>query len=119
MWRQLIVFLVAACAALRAPPSRPRALGRRVAGGGPRASPDLSRRATETEGEVFELLEDDDGDGAAAAAMMRGDDDDDDDDDTQQARVVSYMVLSLLPILALLPFFGSRDWLPADPSLYT
>lgn len=70
-------------------------------------------RATETEGEVFEILEDVEAEVSSVSSISAADDDDG-EDETQQARVVSYMVLSLLPILALLPFFGSRTWLPAD-----
>ena len=134
MARSLLLTLVAtayyAVDGLVAPsPTRPLGVGRSgLASGRPRrdgggAARGAALRATETEGEVFELL-DEDGDavgapGAMMDAAAAAADDDDGDDETQQARVVTYMVLSLLPILALLPFFGSRDFLPADPSLYS
>ena len=37
----------------------------------------------------------------------------------QQTRVLTYMGLSLLPIIGLVPFFAGRDFVPADPSLYS
>ena len=43
----------------------------------------------------------------------------DEDDPTQQTRVLTYMGLSLLPIIGLVPFFAGRDFVPADPSLYS
>ena len=43
----------------------------------------------------------------------------DEDDPTQQTRVLAYMGLSLLPIIGLVPFFAGRDFVPADPSLYS
>lgn len=41
------------------------------------------------------------------------------DDNVKKTRVLVYMGLSLLPILALIPFMSSRDFLPADPSVFT
>jgi hypothetical protein len=37
--------------------------------------------------------------------------------DAKQARVILYIVLSILPVLALIPFFLSREFLPADMTM--
>lgn len=95
---------LAAGTALVAPAARRR---------GPRRAP--VRAADETE--VFEAL--DEGDDAAAAPVAAADATPDKDDETQQTRVLTYMGISILPLLALVPFLGSRDFLPADPSLYS
>mgnify|MGYP004180448427 CR=1 FL=1 len=56
---------------------------------------------------------------AGAAPVAAADATPDKDDETQQTRVLTYMGISILPLLALVPFLGSRDFLPADPSLYS
>ena len=120
----ILVAAVACCDALVAVPARPSLSFRSVAAA---PAPAVARRATETEGEIFEVLESEEAaDDLAPAKQSRldflsssGGDDDDDDDETQQTRVFLYMGFSLLPIIALLPFLGSRDFIPADPSLYT
>ena len=61
----------------------------------------------------------DDADAAAAPAPANDDFTPDEDDPTQQPRVLTYMGLSLLPIIGLVPFFAGRDFVPADPSLYS
>lgn len=38
------------------------------------------------------------------------------DDEFKRIRVLVYMGISLLPILALAPFMASRDFLPVDPT---
>mmetsp|Transcript_23300 Transcript_23300/g.69783 ORF Transcript_23300/g.69783 Transcript_23300/m.69783 type:complete len:108 (-) Transcript_23300:28-351(-) len=73
------------------------------------------RAESETE-EILEIFEDA---AAAPAAAGAAADDEEDDDPGQQTRVLAYMGLSLLPILGLIPFFSGRDFVPADPSLYT
>ena len=75
-------------------------------------------RAADGDTEVFEALDDDD-DAAAAPAPATDDFAPDEDDPTQQTRVLAYMGLSLLPIIGLVPFFAGRDFVPADPSLYS
>ena len=75
-------------------------------------------RAADGDTEVFEALDDDD-DAAAAPAPATDDFTPDEDDPTQQTRVLAYMGLSLLPIIGLVPFFAGRDFVPADPSLYS
>ena len=74
-------------------------------------------RAADGDTEVFEALDDDDA--AAAPAPATDDFAPDEDDPTQQTRVLTYMGLSLLPIIGLVPFFAGRDFVPADPSLYS
>lgn len=37
-------------------------------------------------------------------------------DDFKRIRVLLYMGISLLPILALAPFMASRDFIPVDPA---
>ena len=109
----LLVLAAAACDALVAVP-RARAVV-----GAPRP---VGRTATETEGEIFEILEaadDDAGPASAAAPRDVGGAADDDDDESKRSRVLLYMGFSLLPILALVPFLGSRDFVPADPSLFS
>ena len=78
----------------------------------------LRPRAADGDTEVFEALDDDD-DAAAAPAPANDDFTPDEDDPTQQTRVLTYMGLSLLPIIGLVPFFAGRDFVPADPSLYS
>mmetsp|Transcript_26084 Transcript_26084/g.67631 ORF Transcript_26084/g.67631 Transcript_26084/m.67631 type:complete len:107 (-) Transcript_26084:38-358(-) len=76
-------------------------------------------RAADGDTEVFEALDDDDDDAAAAPAPATDEFTPDEDDPTQQTRVLAYMGLSLLPIIGLVPFFAGRDFVPADPSLYS
>ena len=75
-------------------------------------------RAADGDTEVFEALDDDD-DAAAPPAAVNDEFAPDEDDPTQQTRVLTYMGLSLLPIIGLVPFFAGRDFVPADPSLYS
>ena len=76
-------------------------------------------RAADGDTEVFEALDDDDDAAAAPAAVSDDEFTPDEDDPTQQTRVLAYMGLSLLPIIGLVPFFAGRDFVPADPSLYS
>ena len=77
-----------------------------------------SRVAVAADDDDFEALDDDD-DAAAPPAAINDDFTPDEDDPTQQTRVLTYMGLSLLPIIGLVPFFAGRDFVPADPSLYS
>ena len=38
------------------------------------------------------------------------------EDPQQQFRVLAYMGASLLPVIALIPFFSSRDFVPMNPA---
>ena len=65
-------------------------------------------RAADGDTEVFEALDDDD-DATAAPAPANDDFTPDEDDPTQQTRVLTYMGLSLLPIIGLVPVLrGAR-----------
>lgn len=43
----------------------------------------------------------------------------DDGDEFKRTRVLIYMGVSLLPILALIPFMSGRDFVPVDPSAFS
>ena len=105
MRKVVLLTALAASTALVAPTHRLRTLRR--------------PRAADGDTEVFEALDDDDDDAAAAPAPATDDFAPDEDDPTQQTRVLAYMGLSLLPIIGLVPFFAGRDFVPADPSLYS
>ncbi|KAJ8604904.1 hypothetical protein CTAYLR_004325 [Chrysophaeum taylorii] len=80
----------------------------------PRAG--LAARAEQQEdNEVFIPLADEEPNIASKKTLdAAAKNDDDDDDDFKRARVLVYMGVSLLPILALVPFMAGRDFVPAD-----
>ncbi|KAJ1447711.1 hypothetical protein M885DRAFT_624103 [Pelagophyceae sp. CCMP2097] len=87
----------------------------RVGGGAarPRA---VWRSVAENENEVLEILAPAAPPAGAAEAAA---DDEGEDDVFQKARVLTYMGISLLPIIALIPFMSQRDFAPLDPSQFT
>mmetsp|Transcript_35230 Transcript_35230/g.112657 ORF Transcript_35230/g.112657 Transcript_35230/m.112657 type:complete len:110 (+) Transcript_35230:62-391(+) len=87
------------------------------------APPSPLRRAVrrkESDGEIFEAFDEPPVEKAAVAASpAAATTPKDDSDEGKNARVLTYMGLSLLPILALIPFLLGRDFVPADPSQFT
>lgn len=81
----------------------------------PQGRPVLALRAAdENEVEIFVPLENAEQEVASTtpSAVSEG-------DEFKRLRVLTYMGVSLLPILALIPFMASRDFVPVDPSAYS
>mmetsp|Transcript_13652 Transcript_13652/g.20364 ORF Transcript_13652/g.20364 Transcript_13652/m.20364 type:complete len:112 (-) Transcript_13652:355-690(-) len=66
--------------------------------------------------EIFQSFDDEEDNNKAPQTVAT---DKSEDDEFQKVRVLTYMGLSLVPIIAIFPFFAGRDFVPADPSQFT